>query len=181
MCFIWVEAGQWGAQITPWSDPRFTSLSALWATSSPRLELALNLVSGLSGCSTTLPNQRLTVVHGERLLSWEESPSQCLLPGSLMAAPAPALATNSHHYTPMPRLGLLPFIGHCDLGPAAVGLCSLSWLGRALSPACGHSSPSSLLSGWPPLPLQGNKRVQGAAAALLALPTPRSRLGGQGV
>lgn len=59
VCFIWVEAGQWGAQITPWSDPRFTSLSALWATSSPRLELALNLVSGLSGCSVDVAKPKI--------------------------------------------------------------------------------------------------------------------------
>lgn len=43
----------------------------------------------------------------------------------------------------------------------------------ALSPACWHSSPSSLLSG--PPPLQGNKRAQGGAAGLLACPEQQGK------
>lgn len=114
VCFVWVEAGQWGAQITLWSDPRFTSLSALWATSSPRLELALNLVSGLSECSIDVAKPKTdscTRREAPQLGGVTKPvPSPGLLDGCTCSRPCHKLT----HYTPVARLGSLPFIGPWD-------------------------------------------------------------------
>lgn len=67
-----------------------------------------------------------------------------------------ALTTNSHCCTHT-QTGFLPFNGSGDLGRAA-GCLQPLWAGLALSPACWHGSPSSLLAGCPLL--QGNKKAQ---------------------
>lgn len=78
--------------------------------------------------------------------------SSPLLAGWLCSRPI----TNSHGCTPTPRRGFLPFNVNCDGGQElGRSLQPLPARLAVLSPACWHSSPSSVLAGWPPL--QGNK------------------------